>query len=404
MSQTIVEFAAALFGDPGDAVDLLKPTDVEACGRLLNETEGLVVRDLELHHANPRLMRRDQPATYEPGDVAGVRFAHCAGMAMHAVGAMQAIRGKAAEESELSDDEQVLLSIGLVGLGEYDAVARAVPFFVPAGAAVALAGSHPPDPGLELRLPYERVLVLFGAPLRFEAATSWLEAAMAPRDLKHVLAIARVHMPNGADFEDPDLDRDLMGAMAVNGGALHGVCLFADEDDRAHDLALWLFSSEMISDGVTVTSSMLGALHRGAFSPIARSAAALCAWGDWVPPDESYVLPEDLTAGEVKDFVNKGKWRRSEARGGPLGVRVLDVKRAAARVTDSDAGSSGRTVSPHSRRGHFRRVRVGPRTDWHYEARWIPWTLVNASEGDVDFGRVYRLPEPPDPAERPADV
>ena len=50
----------------------------------------------------------------------------------------------------------------------------------------------------------------------------------------------------------------------------------------------------------------------------------------------------------------------------------------------------------HLRRGHWRRVRVGPRSDWHYEMRWIPPTMINPYARRKDSVTVYRL-NPPTP-------
>ena len=42
-----------------------------------------------------------------------------------------------------------------------------------------------------------------------------------------------------------------------------------------------------------------------------------------------------------------------------------------------------RIVSPHFRRGHWRRQRIGSRRDWWYEPRFISPTYVTGS-GDPD--------------------
>jgi len=55
------------------------------------------------------------------------------------------------------------------------------------------------------------------------------------------------------------------------------------------------------------------------------------------------------------------------------------------------------------RRAHWRRARVGPRRDWHYEGRWIAPTLVNADALTEMPTVLYRLPDPPS-GPPPADI
>lgn len=57
------------------------------------------------------------------------------------------------------------------------------------------------------------------------------------------------------------------------------------------------------------------------------------------------------------------------------------------------ATTSG-AVAPHLRRRHWRRVRVGPRDDWHLEGRWIAPTLVNTNATTELAEVLYRLPDP----------
>lgn len=51
----------------------------------------------------------------------------------------------------------------------------------------------------------------------------------------------------------------------------------------------------------------------------------------------------------------------------------------------------GRRPAPHSRRGHWRRQRVGPRDNWRYEVRWIPPAWVGADH-ELPSDHIYVVP------------
>jgi hypothetical protein len=85
-------------------------------------------------------------------------------------------------------------------------------------------------------------------------------------------------------------------------------------------------------------------------------------------------------------------------RGDAVGVHVLDLGRTSTvrhAAMEPTTGTAGRhSPVPHLRGGHFRRVRVGPRQEWHYEVRWIAPTLVGGEQPDPNRLVVRRLPAP----------
>jgi hypothetical protein len=97
--------------------------------------------------------------------------------------------------------------------------------------------------------------------------------------------------------------------------------------------------------------------------------------------------------------IKRGAFRRREPRGDAVGVHVLDLGR-----TPTHTPQRGQPVQeppdqrispiPHLRAGHFRRVRVGPRDDWHYQVRWIAPTLVRGDQPEQERLVVRRLPPP----------
>ena len=66
--------------------------------------------------------------------------------------------------------------------------------------------------------------------------------------------------------------------------------------------------------------------------------------------------------------------------------RLIESSRRGRKEQVGDKGPA-----PHSRRGHWRRQRVGPRENWHYELRWIPPTWVGATHG-FPADHIYVLP------------
>jgi hypothetical protein len=90
-----------------------------------------------------------------------------------------------------------------------------------------------------------------------------------------------------------------------------------------------------------------------------------------------------------------------------IGVHVIDLQRSLASGQPSaqpggEAFGQRASPRPHDRRGHSRRVRIGPRDAWHYELRWIPPVRVLGGRPQLAPPLIVRrLPAPSGLSDRP---
>jgi hypothetical protein len=278
----------------------------------------------------------------------------------------------------------------VMGAWLYDAV----PFFLPVTSAITIAGSYPPDDTLldELRLPYPRSGVFFGADLtipdalrgRDDQLTTVVRAADALDRSAGLTVRADEWPPFSLDSSQLELNRG-------HELRLSGVVFHADDDLRVGDLVLWLtVAPESPEQPRRLTP---GLLSRSTLRPVALNLAAVAAWGDWHPPDV-LDLPDDPDSRIFRRQIRHSAFRRREPTGAAIGVRVLDSRRRT-RHAASDGTGTHASPATHHRRGHWRRQRVGPRDHWHYERRHIPPVIVNPGH-EANAVTVYRLPDPPE--------
>lgn len=277
------------------------------------------------------------------------------------------------------------------------AISNAEPFFVGRGFATALYESRglTDEDVTEIRLPYREVFVAFGDVIGIGdpdpgIGSEQMAAAEAilPVSLGQVTPAA---MPLGAYPAAPCL------AIAANSAYVEGLLLRSDADGRLCDEIGWCISIPDHTFSYSMARVVIPALRSACpMAEVVNNVAALVSWGDWEAPVKCD-LPDDVTGGEFRKATRKGSFRRAEPSGAAGGVRVLDVQQTAMRADTST--STGRSVSPHARRGHWRRVRVGSRHDWaiHRSRRrvWVPPTWVNDHLGAPAGARVYRI-EPSD--------
>lgn len=156
--------------------------------------------------------------------------------------------------------------------------------------------------------------------------------------------------------------------------------------------------------GVTVAAALNDRLHANVIMLMAsRNEARLC---DLVP------IPAHLPSSQMKPLVERlaayvatlrprQVLPRSRRRpsGGPrtalrpsAGVSVVTIQSQTVAHPLEESARHKTLRRSHTRRGHWRRVRCGPRMHWHYELRWIPPTVVGPGQMD-DQGRIYAVPE-----------
>jgi hypothetical protein len=344
--------------------------------------------DLELHHADPRWMRDTDPAEVNPGDVPAVRFLHGATLALTAK-----YFGDFAADAGYRQ-RRVFGALAEFNLATLALIEYAVPYWVSGADAVAVLGSTPPEPWMleSLRLPYPAVCLVFGSPLRVDTGSWWFREydSTAPAVLEAASSLSRLYYES-IEHIDADKDRDL-GAAFLRDGSVHGLILTADSDGVLADEVVWLISGRA-SDGETLVGTKSGSRRQSVMAPIIDNAACAVAWGSWNSPDTAKAFTG--TSNQARKMARTGSFKRRAGRGEDFGVRTLDLRRTAGQGREA---ATGRTLSAHLRRGHWRRVRVGPRHDWHYEGRWIAPTLVSGT-GDALADahlRTYRLPDPPE--------
>jgi len=383
--------------------------ELQRAGRLeevnrtaVNEVMDALFRDGTLKDASGRWRSgRPDPDQFVPGDIAAIRA--IAGDALvRGLGAvslqrattlhLRSARGGGFDVT--SDREALLVQLDPERLLDFPVVSlmlvdlyRAVPYFVPTTAAMAVLASRPPHSGLQtaLRLPFERTLVLFGADLELDPASyPW---------------------PQGLSKQE--LDRfELVGELMGRGGHLSGLVLLADDDGYLRDDVVWVVAANPDPRASWPASlDRVRGLVRGfrsaaTLGPLVTNVAAAVSWAIWRDPPSTPDLPANPTSRQLRKALKRNSVRTRERQGALAGVRVLDLARNAARARTAPADPDGprshrASPVPHLRSGHFRNVRVGPRDGFHHEPRWIPPTWVRGNLDSTDQRLVVRRLPPP---------
>ena len=122
-----------------------------------------------------------------------------------------------------------------------------------------------------------------------------------------------------------------------------------------------------------------GSRSRSLLGPFLSNIDAAVCWAGWDPTDDS---PPAVR-------VARRSHARPQRRKSPDRDRIIPIDQTRpSRYVDSGVGSA---ISPHKRRGHWRRQRIGPRDNWEYEIRWIRPTMVGGQIAGDTPGRIYRL-------------
>lgn len=202
-----------------------------------------------------------------------------------------------------------------------------IPYFLPADEVAPILAT-PVTPGQlgDLRLPYRRVLVMFGTDMQITEDTyPWPEqfamrlagrGARPDDGARGLLA----DLAAGGAAGGPGRWRLLYALASGGGGYVTGVVLHADPDGRLGDDVLWivaadpwrdpsarrLVSSEPLHKRGVLSAAQLGDdgthvrirglvpgwLSHAQLAPLVRAAAAAVAWGAWIPPHDRPRLPD----------------------------------------------------------------------------------------------------------------
>jgi len=271
---------------------------------------------------------------------------------------------------------------------------RAANFYLPQRAQTAVIEAIPPAEELDslMTIASPVAIVWFAQPIEIPTATvsmsedvrQWLSSLSAPSPFGHV--------------KEP-----IELAIANHGGRLHAIRFHSDQSGTILPVVSWIVSTVPAPDasGPMALDRRWGVITgyspRSFFGGLARSVAATLAWGRWQPPPSPFELPTDQRAR--RRILTTSSARRQLARGALAGVRVLDMRRTTPRQAPDSTDAEKQLLErcspcPHWRRPHIRRVRVGPRSAWHYEERQIARSYVQP-HGPVRSGEViWRIPPP----------
>jgi hypothetical protein len=180
---------------------------------------------------------------------------------------------------------------------------------------------------------------------------------------------------------------DLVDAIAVRGAQVEGVLLLADSLGRISDQFGWCLSIPSAAPGSLGRYLIPASLQATQFRGPVLNLAAVVAWAGWHPPDAATDL-NGVKPSQIDDMLRSPTFRDAD-RAGVGGVRVLDVKATTPTESGSDPADIPRKVTPHLRRGHWRKQRHGPQASLIKRIRIAP-VAVNAHLGAM-APRVYRL-------------
>ncbi|MHB1783479.1 MAG: hypothetical protein ACYCTE_12495 [Acidimicrobiales bacterium] len=395
--------------DGAHAIGRFLPAGLDGLRQMFRQTVQACDRDITLMRASQRWRPgQADPESYVPGDVPAMR-ATLAGTNLNVAATMLRRLGPTrASSPELAGDvlELVELHVAAPML-----VYQAAPFFVSGELALAASASDRPPAGLvdDICLPFPSIWIVFGHDLELPADMAW------PAKTNFDIA------PYVREMASPAIgawQRNIAGALHDRGGALCGVVVFAGPDGVGlADEVIWTVSANPDTgmpppqDLDRQRGALVGARSRALLAPVVDNLALLVATTPW--SDTPAVAPGIGTPDSERwrRSLERAKAQRALARGAGSGVRVVEARstaRTPARGEPHDHAGAGREVSPHARRGHWRRSRVATRgpdgqivgdvhgehgTDWRYVGHWIAPTLIHPDRAGGVM-QVWRLEQP----------
>ena len=324
---------------------------------------------------------------FVPGDVAAIRVAvtrdDIGRRAMNRLERMDAGR-------KLGASEQTGVALDSIAAHW---LYRAVPYYVELHTLVGLVDCELPsaDDLADLVLPSEAVAVYFGGDIMIPLEITETDTALQQLSRRHDSAyLDHPDWISGDEAPPSTITNPQVAIRHRHPVRVCGVVLHADANGRLDDLVMWLTA---VPDHVDAPRSIIyGRLASSMLRYVAVNLAAAVSWGQWTSPTLGLNLGDDPTAGEFREAIKTGRFRRVEPFGGAVGVRILDAKRTIRRNTLEADGTHASPVT-HLRRRHWQRYRVGPREDWHYERRLLDPVIVNPANTKPQAPlTIYRLP------------
>lgn len=301
-----------------------------------------------------------------------------------------------------SDDNAAQAAIGVTAAANY---------WLPAGQTAAFAESEAlsDEDRNELVLPFPQVLLTFAEPLLLQPQQDPdVDEQRLWKKISDVLSFkmgrtSEVTVESAffaeytvlQDDANDDQTPTSVEQMVRNfGGYIEGVLLLADALGRPDDRFAWCLTIPG-AYGETLGRFVLPAQRsKTEYRDTIDNLTAVVAWAQWHEPDPETIVPLGLPLDEVKAIVSTSEFKRTAKRTGS-DLRVIDVgrtNRTQSRRIEDDSEEVGTRypVTPHVRRGHWRRQRYGAKLTQVRRLRIAP-VLVNAHLGNIQ-ARVYRLP------------
>lgn len=279
----------------------------------------------------------------------------------------------------------------------------AATYWLPAGQTASFAESEPMDEAdrAEMILPFPQVFLAFAEPLVLEpnqelseeASARWRAISAMAHDAFRDNRSAGDVLEEFTRLENPEFWSPMAfdDLVAEFGAVVEGLLLLADPLGRPEDAFAWCLTIPG-AYGATLGRFVVPALRSAtAYRDVVDNLTAVVAWAQWHEPDQSTEVPLGVPVQDLEDLMASTDFQRNAKRAG-AGIRVVNVGATHRNLSSHRHGEvdeSEAHVTPHIRRGHWRRQRFGPGLEQVKRIRIAP-VLVNAHRGDI-AARVYRL-------------
>lgn len=267
-------------------------------------------------------------------------------------------------------------------------LASAALYWLPPGQTISYLASQPliDEDRDDIRLPAAHTMIVPAEPLRLDPRGDEPPDEVYRQIMAASLKVERAASNRQWRVGELPVGRSLsLESLLVHlGASIEAVVLEADRAGRPTKRIVWCLAVPTPTGRAVLARVAVPAWQdRSVWTDALDQLAAVAAWGDWVHPP----LDSQLRS------IAKGS-QKSPPHPASAALVVLDAGRTESHP--NSAVGSGRTLAPHTRRGHWRRQHHGPGSEQIKRVRIAP-TLVNAGLGPL-APRIYKLPSPPPPS------
>jgi hypothetical protein len=272
----------------------------------------------------------------------------------------------------------------VAGYGEVAVgLAAATTFWMPAGQVSGYRDSEPipAEDRARIRLAYPNVFLALGQPIVLPPSGSHSEIDTEVLEGMSQEVISAKPGSEHAWLLNNMGERtkvNVLDLISAKGAQIEAVLLMGDHEGNPSGKLAWCLA---VPGRLGVLGRWVLPAHRDrtAYSTQVDALLAVAAWADWhTPADPATTTTTHRRSAALQHAAATGR------------VHILNASRTAAVARSSTP--TGRTVSAHIRRGHWRRPPFGPGRTQMRMVRIAP-TIIGA--GTLRRGAlVYRLPEP----------